>query len=85
MAHPHHPPSLGAPRLPTTLLTFAPSDMGLRNWKRDRSDETWIPHRGPFKVTKLPTSGPGSGIEDHMTQEQFDSGRVIRRASDNWV
>ena len=55
--------------------------MGLRNGKPHHQEMNWTPHTGKFKVIKLPTHGPGSGIEDQMTPDQYkqikSSGRKV--------
>ena len=33
-----------------------------------RDPNEWKPHKGPFKLTKLPPIGPGSGVEQPSTK-----------------
>ena len=57
---------MGKPKHPNTLRWMG------KTGKKDKPD--WKPHDGPFKVTKLPTFGEGSGITPPMTEEQLNEG-----------
>ena len=63
--------------------------MGLRNGRPHHEEMNWKPHTGKFKVIKLPTHGPGSGIEDQMTEADYkqiqSSGRVITSSDNHWA
>ena len=53
-----------------------------RQWAgktKPKYGEHWIPHKGPFKLIKLP---PQAGITPPMTAKEFESGRNI---SGSWM
>ena len=38
----------------------------IKESQRDPKD--WVPHKGKFKLIKLPSIGPGSGVEQPSTK-----------------
>ena len=53
------------------------------DWKTGNKElNKWTPHRGEFKVIRLPASGPGSGITPPMTEEMLSKEGV--RVDKSW-